>query len=135
RYLQLATVRMSTGAVATIEVFLAAGYGYDVRCEVVGTQASAQLRAPGQVVLHEAGASGVGVAADFRQRFADAYRLELLHWVRAVATGEALTASAWDGHRANLAAAAALTSLQQRSGVWLAEGDRAVPQIYRSGAA
>ncbi len=55
-----------------------------------------------------AGRDGFEVESDWRQRFVDAYRVQLQEWVAAIAAGAAVGASAWDGYAASLTAAAAL---------------------------
>jgi myo-inositol 2-dehydrogenase / D-chiro-inositol 1-dehydrogenase len=103
--------------VATVEVFVNAGYGYDIGCEIVGTAGTARLTGPYGLARRREGTDGVDVPADFVSRFSDAYRLELVRWVQAAAEGSVDGADAWDGHRANVAAAAGVQS--RRSG-----GDR-----------
>ncbi len=88
----------ASGALVEVEVFVSAGYGYDVGCEVVGTAGRSAL--PEQV------------APDFQTRFADAYRLELQRWVDDVLAGEHTGPSAWDGHRATVVATACVESLR-----------------------
>ena len=110
---QLAVLELGGGRVlATVEVFLAAGYGYDVRCEVVGTGGTVSLRSPALVDLARDGRAGPAVPADFRARFAQAYRAELSAWVAAASGGGATGASALEAHRANVVAAAGVESLR-----------------------
>jgi myo-inositol 2-dehydrogenase/D-chiro-inositol 1-dehydrogenase len=69
------------------------------------------------------------VSADFVTRFADAYRIELRAWVDSVRAGAATGPSAWDGHLANLAAAAGIESLH--SGQRVAIAAEHPPELYR----
>jgi myo-inositol 2-dehydrogenase / D-chiro-inositol 1-dehydrogenase len=89
-----------SGVVVDAEVFVNAGYGYDVRCELVGQRGRSTASGP--------------VTADWRDRFADAYRLELQDWVDGVHSGEARGASAWDGYIACAVARAGVTALGDR---------------------
>ena len=59
----------------------------------------------------------------FLERFADAYRTELLDWVGAVANGGPTGPTAWDGYAASAVADACLESLAsgRPAGVELAE--------------
>lgn len=110
---QLATVVLGDEQVlASVEVFPNARYGYDVRCEVVGTSGTVSLRPPARLDLALDGRAGPAVPADFRSRFAEAYRAELVAWAAAAAEGGATGASALDGHRATLAAAAGVEALR-----------------------
>lgn len=97
---QLILFTTESGALVTVEAFVTAGYGYDIRCEVVGEDGTLALP--------------LAVATGFEERFADAYRHELIAWL----AGDGAGASAADG-----LAAAAVCEAGVRS---LTEG-RAVP--------
>ena len=71
----------------TCETFLNARYGYDIRCEVVGETGAISLTEPARVRLDAGQRHGIGYAADWRPRFADAYRIELQAWVDSVLAG------------------------------------------------
>lgn len=108
---QLATIWMRGGAMVTAEVFVNAGYGYDVRCEVVGSRGTAALAPASPVSIRVGGVEGVPVHDDFIAHFTDAYRRELDAWARSALAGTAVGPSAWDGYLANLAAEAGVASL------------------------
>ncbi|MGH1562648.1 Gfo/Idh/MocA family oxidoreductase [Mumia sp. DW29H23] len=129
---QLATLEMAGGALATVEVFVNAGYGYDVRCEVVGTTGTAALAPTAAVSTRVAGVEGVAVARDFVVHFADAYRAELGAWVRAALAGGVDGPTTWDGYRANVVAEAGVAALT--SGVRQAVGSAPRPELYAPGA-
>jgi myo-inositol 2-dehydrogenase / D-chiro-inositol 1-dehydrogenase len=117
---QLVLLRTADGVLATVEAFLNAGYGYDVRCEVVGDRGALSLATPAPVVRDLDGARSVGYAADWRTRFADAYRLELQAWVDAVAAGRpSPLPTARDGVIAAAVSEAVLTSMHE-GGRWVA---------------
>jgi myo-inositol 2-dehydrogenase/D-chiro-inositol 1-dehydrogenase len=126
--LQVAVIETVSGAVVTIEVFVNAGYGYDVRCEIVGTSGTARLTPPYGLARRRAGADEVEVSADFVARFADAYRVELSEWANAAAQSRVEGPTAWDGHRANVAAAAGVDS--RRSGTRVAIAQEEPPELY-----
>jgi myo-inositol 2-dehydrogenase/D-chiro-inositol 1-dehydrogenase len=94
---QLVLLETAGGVLVDVEVFVNAGYGYDIRCEVVGETGTVHL--------------GEQVEPDFRARFAIAYQRELEAWVGAVADGPGHGPSAWDGYVANAVADACLESL------------------------
>lgn len=127
---QLATIEMSSGVLVTAEVFVNASYGYDVRCEVVGTGGTASLVPAQGVSLRRQGSDGVRVSNDFIARFADAYRLELGAWVEGALNGVVSGPTAWDGHLANLIAAAGVESLT--SGERCPVDRPEMPSIYAS---
>ncbi len=118
---QVALLELQGGALATVEVFVSARYGYDVQCEVVGDEGTVALTPPYGLSVRAAGAAGgvagVQVAADFVPRFADAYRLELSAWAAGAAAGKVAGPGAGAGHRANLVAAAGVESLRTRGRV------------------
>ncbi|SFC37822.1 myo-inositol 2-dehydrogenase / D-chiro-inositol 1-dehydrogenase [Nocardioides terrae] len=126
---QLATVRFGSGALASVEVFVNARYGYDVQTEVVGTDGTASLEPRSTVTVRRAGAAGTPVRDDFVAHFADAYRLELAAWARAARAGTVDGPDAWDGYLANVAAEAGVRSL--RSGSWEAVVPDERPELYR----
>ncbi|AWB91692.1 inositol 2-dehydrogenase [Aeromicrobium chenweiae] len=108
---QLATIWMRGGAMISAEVFVNAGYGYDVRCEVVGSKGTAALSPSAPVSTRVAGVDGVPVRDDFVAHFADAYRIELSTWAGEALTGSTTGPSAWDGYVANAVAEAGVLSL------------------------
>lgn len=108
---QVATLWTDGGQMITAEVFVNAGYGYDVRVEVVGTGGSASLEPRTPVLRRIAGQAGNVVGSDFVAHFIESYRLELAAWGAAAARGEVVGASAWDGYVANVVAAAGVTAL------------------------
>jgi myo-inositol 2-dehydrogenase / D-chiro-inositol 1-dehydrogenase len=111
---QLILLRTADGALATVEVFLNARYGYDVRCEVVGDRGTIALTNPARVVADADRRRAVGYPADWRPRFADAYRAELQAFIDAVAAGRrAPLATARDGLAASAAADAVIASMHE----------------------
>jgi myo-inositol 2-dehydrogenase / D-chiro-inositol 1-dehydrogenase len=109
---QLMLLRTADGVLTTVEVFLNARYGYDIRCEVVGDRGTLALTNPARVVADADRRRATGYPADWRPRFADAYRLELQAWVDAVAAGgPPPLASAGDGLVAGAVAEAVIASM------------------------
>jgi myo-inositol 2-dehydrogenase / D-chiro-inositol 1-dehydrogenase len=126
----LAGLTMRSGALVQVEVSVAVGYGYDVRCEVLGTTGSATAMAPVSGAVRLDGVERTAVPTDFRQRFADAYRLELVAWAAGVRAGRLEGPSAWDGHAATALAASCLEALH--SGVRVPVTPPARPELYRT---
>jgi myo-inositol 2-dehydrogenase / D-chiro-inositol 1-dehydrogenase len=109
---QLLLLRTADGVLTTVEVFLNARYGYDIRCEVVGDRGTVALTNPARVVADADRRRATGYPADWRPRFADAYRMELQAWVDAVAAGRPTPlATARDGLAAGAAADAVIASM------------------------
>lgn len=103
-------VQLAGGAVADIEVFVNARYGYDVRCEVVGETGTVALRSPAAVRTLIDRRDATAVPADFRTRFATAYRNELQAWVDGLRGAPRRLATARDGYLTNLVCEAAIES-------------------------
>lgn len=111
---QLLHLRTADGVLASIDVFVNARYGYDVRYEVLGELGSAQLAPAPRVTVDRSLQSTSAYPADWRPFFADAYRIELQAWVDALlTTGVSPLASARDGLQATLVAEALITSMHE----------------------
>ena len=116
---QLIHLRTADGVLSTVETFLNSTYGYVMRCEVVGETGTVSLTEPARVVVDAERTRSIGYAADWRPRFADAYRLELQAWVDAVAAGRPTSlATARDGVLAGAVADAVITSMREGGRVW-----------------
>ncbi|MBB3039464.1 Gfo/Idh/MocA family oxidoreductase [Hoyosella altamirensis] len=110
---QLMLVRTEDGVLSTVETYLNARFGYDIRCEVVCETHVVRLAEPVRTVVDAARQQSTRYAPDWRPRFADAYRLQLQAWVDAVAAGEpSPLANAHDGLVASAVADAAVASMQ-----------------------
>ncbi|GAB2564667.1 Gfo/Idh/MocA family protein [Leucobacter ruminantium] len=109
----LILLRTADGALSTVEVFLNARYGYDMRCEVVCESGAVSITEPHRVAVSTQLATSTGIPEDFRPRFAEAYRLELQEWVTALDEGRApALATVEDGAVATRVAAAAVASMR-----------------------
>ena len=119
-----------SGVLVDVEVFVNAGYGYEVRCELVADRGTVSLDAPPPTVLRAAGRVARAVPADWRPRFADAYRRELQDWVAGVGAGDPVrAASAWDGYAATEVAQVSIRALE--SGLRHTVPLRDKPALYR----
>jgi myo-inositol 2-dehydrogenase / D-chiro-inositol 1-dehydrogenase len=136
---------LASGVLVDDEVFLNAGYGYDIRGEVVGESGAVALADDGGVTLSTAGrrtaipagrtqspqepqyphgpAQTGRVPADWRERFSHAYAAELQDWLNAVAAETVTGPSSWDGYAAAAVTDSALRALHtgQRIAVSLPE--------------
>lgn len=125
---QVAVLETVGGSVVTVEASVNAGYGYDIHTEVTGTEGTVSLTPPYGLSLRRERIDGREVGDDFVARFADAYRIELADWVGGVREGRPTGPSAWDGHRANVTAFAAVASLRGAGRVEVEVEDR--PDLY-----
>jgi myo-inositol 2-dehydrogenase/D-chiro-inositol 1-dehydrogenase len=108
----LLVIETTSGVLVDIEVFGNAGYGYDVRCELVAEGGAAELDSPTPLIRRATVRAGRQIAADWRSRFAEAYRRELQDWVDGIAVGQTRGASAWDGYVATVTAEAGIRALE-----------------------
>lgn len=114
---QFLLVRTADGVLSTVDIFLNATYGYDIRCEVVGSDATVALAEPVDLVTDAALGRTTSYAADWRPRFADAYRRQDRAWVESLTSGHVSPlANATDGLIAALVAEAAIISMRSGGG-------------------
>lgn len=107
---QIVLLQLTGGEVVTIESFVNCRYGYDVRCEIVGSLGTVSLDNPRTTVVIGGGGRSERIPADWRERFSPAYVNELQAWVDGLAAGRVEGPSSWDGYVATAVAAAAVTS-------------------------
>jgi myo-inositol 2-dehydrogenase/D-chiro-inositol 1-dehydrogenase len=118
---RLVLLETERGIVIDAEVFVNARYGYDVRCEVVGTTGTVALETPSTGTVALDGGRVQALPADWQARFGQAYVDELQAWVDAVRRGTSGGPSAWDGYAATAVTEAAVASRGTRTRVDLAE--------------
>jgi myo-inositol 2-dehydrogenase/D-chiro-inositol 1-dehydrogenase len=107
---QMVLLETAEGVLVDVESFVTCQYGYDIRYELVGESGTVSLgEQPGVQVRAEGGHHGP-VPADFRERFAAAYQLELQAWVAGVLQGQVTGPSAWDGYATQAVAEAGVES-------------------------
>jgi len=102
------------GQLVNIEVNNAS-YGYDVRGELVGEKGAVSLNAPSYSRLDAELHHVADYAADWRPRYAEAYRRQNKAFVHFVRTGafSAIAANAWDGYCAAVVAEAGVRALKE----------------------
>ncbi|WP_433479294.1 Gfo/Idh/MocA family protein [Spirillospora sp. CA-142024] len=107
---QLVILELAGGVLVDVESFVNCQYGYDVRCEIVGSLGTAAVQNPGFTAISVQGRRSEAVPADWRVRFGQAYTNELQAWVRGCREGVVGGPSAWDGFAAVAVAASAVSS-------------------------
>lgn len=116
-------LKTASGKLCQISNSRRAAYGYDQRVEVFGQKGMLQAGNVRESTVECWSASGVEAdkpLSFFLQRYADAYRAELDHFVRAVREGAPVRVGAEDGRRALVLAEAALESLVRGTPVAIA---------------
>lgn len=109
---QLVILETASGVVVDVEAYLDARYGYEVRAELVCETGTVSLSPHPPLSRRAAGLDGFPVEADWRARFAAAYREQLRAWIRSIETGVPAGSSAWDGYAAALTAETCLAALR-----------------------
>ncbi|MGH3384398.1 MAG: Gfo/Idh/MocA family protein [Nocardioidaceae bacterium] len=125
---QLVVFEMASGVLVTVESFVHAQYGYDVRCELVGSEGVASMDTPTLGAVTRRGGRTTVVPPDWQVRFGSAYQAELQAWVDSLASGEYHGASAWDGYAATAVAEAGLRARAERARVAVELVDK--PSLY-----
>jgi myo-inositol 2-dehydrogenase / D-chiro-inositol 1-dehydrogenase len=107
---QLVLLQMTGGEVITVESFVNCQYGYDVRCEIVGSAGTVSLDNPRTTVVIGTVNRRERVPADWRERFGPAYLNELQAWITGLTQGRVDGPTTWDGYAATATAEAAVES-------------------------
>ena len=109
---QVVLLETQGGVRADVEVFVNCQYGYDIQCQLVGESGTASLPDPAEVVVRTEGRRQQAVLQDWRERFVDAYDVELQEWLDSVTAGTASGPSVWDGYAATAIADAGVEALR-----------------------
>ncbi|MEU6476826.1 Gfo/Idh/MocA family oxidoreductase [Streptomyces sp. NPDC047017] len=125
---QFVVFETDRGALVDVEAFVNCGFGYQVRCEVVGERGSARIGDEHGMVVTERGGACAEVPLDYLVRFADAYDREVQAWADAARRGRVTGPGAWDGYAASAVAEAGVRSLEDGGRVPVALAPR--PALY-----
>ncbi|NBZ89832.1 Gfo/Idh/MocA family protein [Stagnihabitans tardus] len=121
----------SSGQLVNIEINNNAAYGYDVRAELVGEAGSIAMNQLAYTSADHAMAQARAYEADWRGRYAEAYRRQNRAFLSFVATGvfPASGSSSWDGYAAAVVAEAGVRALKtgQRQPITMI----AKPEFYK----
>ena len=129
----LMLLETESGVLVDVETSVNIRYGYDIRAEVVGEDGTAALGDVSPVVVRRDGWFSSRVPADWRERFARAYDIELQEWVDALASGSGPAGpSSWDGYAAAAVSDAAVEALHSDTRVSVELLDK--PDLYAKGA-
>jgi myo-inositol 2-dehydrogenase / D-chiro-inositol 1-dehydrogenase len=109
--LQVIQLKLGGGCLANIEVYVNAGYGYEVDLEVVGDAGTIHMAPANAPVLRKGRYAGHPVEGDWLERFPAAYVLEMQRWIEDLRGGELTGPDAWDGYTSLLAVETCIDSL------------------------
>lgn len=111
---QIVLFETQKGVRIDVEIFVNCAYGYDIQCEVVGEEGIARLPEPSSVQLRKQAKLSNTILVDWKDRFIEAYDVELQAFINDVKAGQLTGPSAWDGFAASVAADACIKA--QKSG-------------------
>ena len=87
---QIAIFQTASGKHVDVEVFVTTGVAYEVRTEVIGEKGSAMIGLDVGLLRKSApGHWGGQITPSFKERFGQAYDIEIQRWVNAVRSGDA----------------------------------------------
>lgn len=109
---QIVLIETAKGIRIDVEIFVNCQYGYDIQCEVVGETGIARLPEPASVLMRSDAKRSVQILTDWKQRFIEAYDIELQGFIDAVNQGQPNGPSAWDGYAAAVTADACVKAQQ-----------------------
>jgi myo-inositol 2-dehydrogenase/D-chiro-inositol 1-dehydrogenase len=125
-----AVMQMAGGALATVEVSVNIGYGYDIRGEISGEKGTAELAESNRVVVKAGDSFSGRVPTDWRERFVAAYDSEIAEWIKSASAGAATGPSAWDGYAITAVSDAGIKSAATGEAVEVRLVER--PALYRA---
>ena len=106
---QVMLMRTKNDCFIDVEVQVADGYGYDIQCEVVCENGTVKLPDPYAVVrrsrpdITKDPGETMPIMTDWKERFIEAYDIEMCEWVKSVHEGTLKGPSSWDGYVACVA--------------------------------
>lgn len=119
----MVSLRFEQGGLGNVEVSRTAAYGYDIRCEIVGSKGTLQvgyLRQTPILTLTRAGVTH-DVVPHFPQRFGPAYTRQIEHFVQCVREQKAPAVKPADSRAALQIGLAATRSHQEQRPVYVRE--------------
>ncbi|MFN8418578.1 MAG: Gfo/Idh/MocA family oxidoreductase [Anaerolineae bacterium] len=110
-------LKFKQGGLGNVEVSRTAIYGYDIQCEIIGSEGTLQvgyLQETPLLVLNKAGVTH-DVVPHFPQRFGPAYVAQIEHFIDCLVSGKQPLVTAHDARKAlQIGLAAALSQREER---------------------
>lgn len=124
----LVLLETESEVLATVEMNVSVGFGYQVKTEAVFDSGIADIGRAGGMEIAFDGAITKQEHMSFKTRFAAAYDAQIQRWVNAVKRGTIDGPSAWDGYLAAAAVEAGLEAI--KTGAKVAAKYAAKPDFY-----
>lgn len=99
---QILMLKMKSGRIATIEIFLNCQFGVDINCQIVCEDGVIDLPTPAAPTFRKSGSLSVPLEQNWKHRFTDAYDAEIQDWISSTLKGEVNGPNAWDGYITNV---------------------------------
>ena len=99
---QLFMLRFKSGRIATMEMFMNCGFGFDINCQIVCENGVMDLPAPSYPTYRQNGGLTVPIEQNWKHRFVEAYDDEIQDWINSTLRGEVNGPNAWDGYVTNV---------------------------------
>ncbi|MCM5705218.1 Gfo/Idh/MocA family protein [Larsenimonas salina] len=100
---QMVLLETTRGIRIDVEVFVNCQYGYDIQCTVVGEEGIAHLPEPQSLTVLKAGTRGNEILQDWKNRFNNAFDIELQGFIQDATDNTLKGPSSWDGYAAAVA--------------------------------
>ncbi len=113
--LQIIQLKLGGGCLANIEVYVNAGYGYEVGVEVIGEAGTASTAPWGSPVLRRGQTLSQRIESDWLERFRTAYVIEIQRWIEDLYKEQLTGPDAWDGYMSLVAVESCIASLRSES--------------------
>ena len=127
---QVVIMRTKSGTVITAEIFVNCRYGYDIQCEVVGTDGIIKLPENHSIGFRKESKLGQHILMDWKDRFIEAYDVEFQDFIDAVLkTGAPTGPTSWDGYVAAVTADALVKSQESEKTEPVVLGEK--PAFYK----
>ncbi len=126
---QVVLLETKKGIRIDVEVFVNCQYGYDIQCQVVGEEGLANLPEPMAITLRKGARLQNSILTDWKDRFIDAYDVELQDFLAAAIKGTASGPSSWDGYVAAITSDACVNA-QEKPGQIIPVAQPARPALY-----
>lgn len=107
---QLVLLETKSGIRIDVEVFVNCQYGYDIQCSVVGEKGIVSLPEPSTVTLRSEAKLYNTILMDWKDRFIEAYDVEMQDFINGCLTNKLVGPSSWNGYVAAVAAEACIKS-------------------------
>lgn len=127
---QIVLVETKKGVRIDVEIFVNCAYGYDIQCQVVGEEGVAYLPEPMSITTRKNALLSNDILMDWKDRFIEAYDIELQAFINGIASGKLTGPTTWDGYAAALTADVCVKA-QQRPGEILPIQMKECPDFYK----